>query len=90
MIGPNSQIGGSAPNSGSYITCSSPQFGSSRWFTVNFLPEHYCDTTPFLPRQIVVTGEFDSTPSHNAQIFLASGIIVIGVDDWINKLANIA
>jgi hypothetical protein len=34
--------------------------------------------------------EFNSTPSPNTQVLLASGITVIGIDDWIINLANIA
>jgi hypothetical protein len=33
---------------------------------------------------------FIPTSSPNTQVLLASGIIVIGVDDWVSKLANIA
>ena len=31
-----------------------------------------------------------STPSPNTQRFLPSGIVVFGVDYWVNKLANVA
>jgi len=60
------------------------------WFTVAFLRQTHRHTTPFLTRQIVVTGEIDSTPFPNTQVLLASGIIVIGVNDWVIKLANVA
>jgi len=44
----------------------------------------------------VVTGQklgyraLKPTPSPNTQVLLASGIIVIGVNDWVIKLANVA
>ena len=41
-------------------------------------------------RQVVFLVEFNSTPSPNTQVLLASGVIVIGVDDWVTKLANVA
>ena len=31
-------------------------------------------------------GEFDSTPSPNNQVFLPSGVKVLGVDEWVEKL----
>ena len=32
----------------------------------------------------------DSTSPTNTQVLLASGVIVMGVDDWVIKLANVA
>ena len=31
-------------------------------------------------------GEFDSTPSPNNQVFLPSGVKVLGVEEWLGKL----
>ena len=36
-----------------------------------------------------VVAALDSTPSPNTQVLLASGITVIGVDDWVIKLAEV-
>ena len=33
---------------------------------------------------------FNSTPAPNTQVLLPSGIIVLGVDDWVIKLADVA
>ena len=41
-------------------------------------------------RQPVFLVEFNSLPSPNTQVLLASGITVIVIDDWIINLANIA
>jgi len=38
----------------------------------------------------LVAGRLDPTPSLNTQVLLATGIIVIGVDEWVVKLANVA
>jgi len=35
-------------------------------------------------------GEFDSTPSPNNQHLLPSGIDVLGIELWIQKLADVA
>ena len=40
--------------------------------------------------QAVFQVSFDSTPSPNTQVLLPSGIIVMGVDDWVTKLADVA
>ena len=47
---------------------------------------HWEPPTPQAASQM----NFDSTPAPNTQVFLASGIIVAGVDDWVIKLADVA
>jgi len=37
--------------------------------------------------EILSDGEFDSTPSVNAQIWMPSGIGVVGIEPWVLKLA---
>ena len=39
---------------------------------------------------VLVTALLDSTPSPNTHILLPSGITVIGVEDWVTKLADVA
>ena len=41
-------------------------------------------------RQAVFQVSFNSTPTTNTQIFLPSGIVVVGIVDWVIKLADVA
>lgn len=66
-----------ASDSGSHIH---PQLGSN--------PNYFFDWSPW--PQAVKDVELIPTPAPNTQVLLASGIIVIGVDDWVIKLANVA
>ena len=59
-----------------------------------FLPLFSLDE-PVKAGEFVLTTELtaaapDSTRSPNTQIFLSSGIAVIGIDEWVGKLANAA
>ena len=37
-----------------------------------------------------VAGRLDSTPSPNTHILLPSGITLLGVENWVTKLADVA
>ena len=38
----------------------------------------------------LVAGRLDSTPSPNTHILLPSGITLLGVENWVTKLADVA
>ena len=49
-----------------------------------------CPTNRNQHRQTVLLVEFNSTPSPNTHILLPSGITLLGVENWVTKLADVA
>ena len=39
---------------------------------------------------MLLDGEFNPTQSPDTQILLPSGIVVFGIDSWVQKLAEVA